>query len=306
LETHVISVDSFRSFVGKCVSISNIIVTWRPFINVFWGALIAVGSSRAGAPPPGCLWLEQVNSSLIWILSFLAPDRNPDFVPELGIRRTWTLSSYLSIGAHIAIVFDASPYGLGALLVVDDKIEGYIESRLTHVDAEVLQQPLGAAEGQQMWECLICPVAIRAWKSRWQKSRVNLSVKGDNLSALNLAINLRVKGHGPILVAKEMALELADGSLRRIPSATSQGSRMIPAMPFPNVSTRRNVSLGSGRRRWPEFPVPTLRRATRSTISLRAFPQPLHIRIRGGMRDHSMQGHLRRLPIPITNRKAFR
>ena len=41
--------------------------------------------------------------------------------------------------------------------------------------------------------------------------RVILAVRGDNFTALSMLLSLRVKGHGPTAVAREVALELADG-----------------------------------------------------------------------------------------------
>ena len=83
------------------------------------------------------------------MFSFLCPSRNPDFVPEVGIARTWTLTGYLAIGESVDITFDASPFGLGALLEVSGNLVAYVESRLLPEDARMLGQSIGSSEGQQ-------------------------------------------------------------------------------------------------------------------------------------------------------------
>ena len=82
--------------------------------------------------------------------SFLSPSRNPDFLPEVGIARAWTLPGYyLALGESADITFDASPFGLGALLEVAGGLAAYIESRLMPEDARMLGQSIGSSKGQQ-------------------------------------------------------------------------------------------------------------------------------------------------------------
>lgn len=57
-------------------------------------------------------------------------------------------------------------------------------------------------------------VALRLWLDYWAQERVSLEVRADNLTALNLV--LRLKGSTPALnkIAREVALDLGDGSFR--------------------------------------------------------------------------------------------
>ena len=48
LSGSVAPADDLRSFVGKAVSFGSVVLTWRPFINMLWGALATPGSSRGG------------------------------------------------------------------------------------------------------------------------------------------------------------------------------------------------------------------------------------------------------------------
>ena len=142
----------------------------------------------------------------------MSPSRNPDFVPEVGTARTWALPGHLALGESVDIPFDASPYGLGALLEVAGSLAAYIESRLTPEDARMLGQSIGSSKGQQTFERLICLVARRAWKFYWRGVRVVLRVRGDNITALTMVLSMNVRGAGPNLIARDVALELADGA----------------------------------------------------------------------------------------------
>ena len=51
----------------------------------------------------------------------------------------------------------------------------------------------------------------REWAVVWQESYTCLRVKSDSIAALCLTRSLKATGHGPILVARELALELGDG-----------------------------------------------------------------------------------------------
>jgi hypothetical protein len=209
---NVLSAKELKSFVGKLVHISGTILAWRPFVNELWAALNSVNTERTGAAPPGCIWLSQIEHALQWMQAFLSPERNPHLKEGIGLVRTWLLAAYLGYGRNIRITLDASPYGLGAVLEVEDKIIAFIESELTALDFDRFGFARGSPDGQQTWESLIALVALRAWKLYWDGVRVQLSVRGDNLTALNLLINLRVKGEGPSLIGRELALDLGDSA----------------------------------------------------------------------------------------------
>ena len=71
-------------------------------------------------------------------------------------------------------------------------------------------QPLGESAGQQTWEALAVLVALRAWAHRWQGRRVVLRVRSDSVSALTLVLAAKAKGRGPAIIAREVALDLAE------------------------------------------------------------------------------------------------
>ena len=51
--------------------------------------------------------------------------------------------------------------------------------------------------------------AMRAWKHRWLHQRVFVKVKSDSISALVLMFKLKTSGYGAGIIAREVALDLA-------------------------------------------------------------------------------------------------
>ena len=89
----------------------------------------------------------------------------------------------------MSIVTDASPWGLGGYLLIEDAAKAYFTSPLTQTDADLLRAPLGEAAGQQVWEALAMLVALRVWKKVWQQQGVHLAATADSISTLTLLLN---------------------------------------------------------------------------------------------------------------------
>ena len=107
---------------------------------------------------------------------------------------------------------DASPWGLGAVLSKPDGTMLYIADAITSEDIAIFGYELGDPAGQQTWEALIILVALRCWSKLWNHRRVALEVKSDSVSALTATLLLRARGPGPSLVARELALDIAEAS----------------------------------------------------------------------------------------------
>ena len=52
--------------------------------------------------------------------------------------------------------------------------------------------------------------ALRLWSTRWRTKRVRLRVKGDNVSALVMIVRMKAKGASNALIARELALDIAE------------------------------------------------------------------------------------------------
>ena len=111
------------------------------------------------------------------------------------------------------LVVDASPWGLGGVLVVDGAIVSYFSSELSEEDFRRFNYERGSHEGQQAWESLGALVALRLYKDRWLHHRVRLTIRGDSVAMLTLVIKMRPPTSSPALglISREIALDVAEG-----------------------------------------------------------------------------------------------
>jgi hypothetical protein len=220
---HVIPVKALRSYAGKCSNVAQTIIMWRPFLSELWAALHCTDASNTDAPahslisaessgthttskqgpPRGCIWTKQVLSALLWIHAFLAGQRG-------AIKRTCTLSSYLRQGDDVTFMLDASPWGFGAVFLLNGKpVEFYgisiSEFDLAHFDAKV-----GVDTFQQLWEAYNILICMRHWVKVWSGRRCTVRTKGDNMSALTAVAYYKAKGVHTATVAKEFALTFSE------------------------------------------------------------------------------------------------
>ena len=124
--------------------------------------------------------------------------------------RIYRLADYLGEGMQVEVTVDASPTALGGYLKEDDCIVEFFEDAITEHDQAILNAAAGGSEGQQIWEALAMLCALRLWAPRWRSRRVRLRVKGDNVSALVMIVRMKAKGASNGLIARELALDIAE------------------------------------------------------------------------------------------------
>ena len=113
-------------------------------------------------------------------------------------------------GPVTEILCDASTTGLGACLVEDGTATECFHDELTVADEKVLGHRRGSSDGQQAWESLVILVALRIWSSKWRGRRITLRVASDSVTALTALVKMKATGHGPAVVARELALDIAE------------------------------------------------------------------------------------------------
>ena len=114
----------------------------------------------------------------------------------------------------VELVLDASPWGLGGVLVIDGIPIEYFSSPLTADDERNLRLTIGSCNGQQTVEALVVLVAFRVWTRHFANERCILQVKSDSISALYMVANMTSKGIGSKIIARELALSIAKCSFR--------------------------------------------------------------------------------------------
>ena len=193
-----IQLQVLQSFTGRTGHIANLLYAWRPFISELWAAITErkkAGDSR--------VWVKQIIITLQWLSVFLNRHRG-------SLIRSWKYSAWLYPQTTMTMILDASPYGLGGVLVSAGRIISWFASPLTHLDEQTFHHDIGADSGQQVWEALCILVALRVWKSKWATQQCTLTVKSDNISALVMASRLKITSSK--LISQEIALELSEAA----------------------------------------------------------------------------------------------
>ncbi len=105
-------------------------------------------------------------------------------------------------------------------------------------------------------------VALQAWKPFWASSREIPKAQGDNAAALVLLLTMRAKVEGPSTIAREVALEVGDGSYTpqvaaHIPGIANDVCDVLPRRRDPHKWRTRPWQLPKLLARVPRTEVPT-------------------------------------------------
>ena len=198
---NTVSLRVLRSYTGKCQSMASILVTWRPFVQMLYGAIHAPQSPQL---PEGLVYTRQVAQPVDWISTFLRGKKQ-------DIIRVMDTDSHFRRGVRIDITTDASPWGIGAILAIDGRAVEYFTQPTTLDDAQALGIELTRdSKCQQAFEALTLLVALRQWRYHWATRRCVLHVASDNIAALSMVC--KIQPHSPMLnlIARELALDVAD------------------------------------------------------------------------------------------------
>ena len=95
------------------------------------------------------------------------------------------------------ITTDVSPYGLGAVLEVGDSVTSFFSDRLSRLDCTMLSVGYPpSSDDRQVLEAFAILVALRHWYPQWRDRRVQLAVRTDNVSALQLLCKIETINKG--------------------------------------------------------------------------------------------------------------
>lgn len=197
---NVIPLKTLRSYAGKVNNIASLLFVWRPFLATIWAAMSTANEVTQSAPP-NTVWTKQILHALMWIKTFLSGKQM--------ITRTFLVDSYAP-AAKITICTDASPWGLGAYLIINEKPVAWFAAGLDPVDIKVLGLEVGSHTSQQLVEALCMLIALREWKCHWLNQRVCLKVRADNVATLVMVATLRTSSAAMSIIARELALDIGD------------------------------------------------------------------------------------------------
>jgi hypothetical protein len=223
LSGNVISRKALQSLAGRANHVASLLHVWRPFLQQLWAAL----SAPAGAAPNRCVWVKQISVALRWLNVFLNGTSGV-------LTRSFSLESYMNWGPKFELTLDASPWGLGGILVIDGRVHSYFSSELSPFDFELFGFSKGSPDGQQCWESLCALVALRLFKPFWINKRIQLAVRGDSVAMLTLILKLRPPAQSASLgiISRELALDISEAAYApdvgvHVPGVANKGADIL-------------------------------------------------------------------------------
>ena len=219
LATNVVGRKDLRRFAGRTSFFAGLIPLFRPFLSGIWAAL-SEPTSQEGLAPPGamhagsdfCVWTKQIQHSLLWVRAFLrgcagAPPRRSLFLAQ---RLAATLPP------RFTAAVDASPWGIGGILLDGARVVAYLEEGVSPEDVDVLGVVVGDHRSQSVLEGLAVLLAVRLFSSHagWaaaQSGVATLAVKSDSKAALGAAIAMASHSEALNAVGREIAYDTALG-----------------------------------------------------------------------------------------------
>ena len=200
-----------RRFAGKTSFFAGLVPHLRPFLAGLWAAL-KQSERRIGrdGQVQFAVWTKQVDHSLRWIAAFL------EGVAGAPLRRDVFLADWLGMCGipRFRVAVDASPWGIGGILLDGSKVAAYFEDGITEEDVTRLDVIVGDAGSQSVLEGLAMLVALRlfAAPAGWARARlVHLGVKSDSKAALGDAIKMASPTPALNAIGREIAYDSALG-----------------------------------------------------------------------------------------------
>ena len=243
-QSNVTAKKALQSYVGKLNHLAGLVEMVRPFLSDLYGVLHSTEGTNA---PKGCLWNKQWSHVTAWLLAFFEKEK-------ASILRTYRVEAYFGKGIQMAIITDASPWGLGGYLTINNTVIAYYADKVTELDEKLLQIKVGESTAQQVLEALAVLVA-RSWRSYWARPGVALRIRSDNVGILTLLVKLRPKYHsvGLSIIARELALEFGTAAYKprtfqHIPGLTNDWADILSRLHQPNKMVRVPAELQQARR----------------------------------------------------------
>ena len=183
-----------RGVTGKISWLSGVLPRARWILRVFYSVLTAReaeirsgqeeqrrGRRQDARPKEHLFAIKRLERARLAMLQFLKVAKD---------RPTRKISLLPTSKATVSITTDASPEGLGAILVINGQMIEALHSKVTEGDAKDLEFELGASSSQGIVEALALVVAIDKWGKKLAGLQIQLTIQSDSVTALSVARKL--------------------------------------------------------------------------------------------------------------------
>ena len=180
-----------RAICGKLSWLSGVLPRTRWMLRVFYAVLAQREAEVRGG-------LEEArrqtrtdsrNKEHLFVVKRLEGARQAllEYLNVTKERPTRKISLSPRDKARVTITTDASPEGLGAILIINSQVIDALASPVTELDAKDLEFELGASSSQGTVEALALVVALQHWCNKLAGMSIELTVQADSVTALAMA-----------------------------------------------------------------------------------------------------------------------
>ena len=209
-----------RKLAGRGSFVAGLVPVIAPFLRSLWatGAKCSEGSTSdalakthsadggRGRPLPRHLvFVSQIKRDLSWLSAFLSRQRGTLIREHLWVP--------LPASERLRICVDASPWGIGGVLMRQSVPLSYFADGLQTQDLRRFQASVGVSDFNTVWEALAILVAIRLWRP-WLTTSGSFEIRSDSLGALGATMKCNSSSWRLNAVIAEIMLDEAEFSSR--------------------------------------------------------------------------------------------
>lgn len=121
-----------------------------------------------------------------------------------------------NVWQEVCILTDASPEGLGAIMMVNNVVTKALASKVTEKDAEELDFELGSSASQGLLEALVLLVALRQWENSIPRGIAELGFQSDSITALAWSNKFSGPSKALNMLGAELSLQLETMAIEKI------------------------------------------------------------------------------------------
>ena len=227
----MVATKDLRKVAGR-LAIAGILPRARWTVSTFYAVLhtrqtdVKTGAeasrreSRKDPRPKDHLFpVKQLDQARQWLITYL------NTAMERPKKRY-----HLEVGKYpkATLLTDASPEGLGAILLINNQAIRAMASPVTQQDADTLKFTHGDSTGQGILEALAILVAIKLWRNELGSCRVELQIQSDSMIALALSQKMANSSASLNFIGAEMAIVCEAAAIERllpthVPGVANQG-----------------------------------------------------------------------------------
>ena len=168
----------------------------------------------------GLFAVKRLETARKWMLEFLK---------AAMVRPMRKISVGPGKAMEVKICCDASPEGLGAVLIINQAPIAALASHVEEIDGKLLNFEMGSPSSQGILEALCLLVALRHWHHRLQGHKLQVQVQSDSMVALALSQRLAASTPSLNWIGAETALALEELGVEELQSLHIPGKANLEA-----------------------------------------------------------------------------